>query len=141
MSIVNQIFVDTLNEKVSKEKVEAILEKFYKRNITWCDITELEKLDVKVPIEFEIIADENIAYDEDNPPITDEDIKSGKIKFVENTAKIDMINYLWLSDTMPENMNVSEKVNKIIELYIEIYLNTQKAMNIKLSKTKNKTTV
>jgi len=141
MSIVNQIFVDTLNEKVSKEKVEAILEKFYKRNITWCDITELEKLDVKVPIEFEIIADENIAYDEDNPPITDEDIKSGKIKFVENTAKIDMINYLWLSDTMPENMNVSEKVNKIIELYREIYLNTQKAMNIKLSKTKNKTTV
>ena len=141
MSIVNKTFVDTLNKKVSKEKAEAILEKFYKRNITWWDITELEKLDVKVPIEFEIIADENIAYDEDNLPITDKDIESGKIKFVENTAKIDMINYLWLADTMPENMTVSEKVNKIIELYREIYLNTQKAMSVKLSKTKNKTIV
>jgi len=90
---------------------------------------------------LEIIADENILYDEDNLPITDEDIRSGKIKAIKNTAKIDMINYLWLIETMPGSMNISEKVNKIIELYREIYLNTQKAMNIKLSKTKSETIV
>ncbi|RLD60079.1 MAG: hypothetical protein DRI95_16115 [Bacteroidetes bacterium] len=126
---------------MSKKQVKIILEKINKKKITWWDISEIEKLGVKIPTELEIIADENILYDEDNLPITDEDIRSGKIKAIKNTAKIDMINYLWLIETMPGSMNISEKVNKIIELYREIYLNTQKAMNIKLSKTKSETIV
>lgn len=141
MSTVNEIFVEALNKKISQGQVETILEKIKKREITWWDISEIEKSGVKIPTELEIIADENIVYDEDNLPITDEDIESGKIKDIKNTAKIDMINYLWLSDTMSGSMNISEKVNKIIELYREIYFNTQKAMNLKLSKTKSKTTV
>ncbi len=141
MSAVNEIFVNTLNKKMSKKQVKIILEKINKKKITWWDISEIEKLGVKIPTELEIIADENILYDEDNLPITDEDIRSGKIKAIKNTAKIDMINYLWLIETMPGSMNISEKVNKIIELYREIYLNTQKAMNIKLSKTKSETIV
>ena len=36
-------------------------------------------------------------------------------------------------------MSISEKVNTIIELYKEIYLNTQKAMDFRISKTKRKT--
>jgi len=141
MNIVNEIFVDSLNKNASKEKADTILEKINKRKISWWDISEMEKLGIEIPEELEIIADENIAYDKDNLPITDEDIKLAKIKLVENTAKIDMINYLWLNEILPEKMDINEKVNTILELYKEIYLTTKKISNIKVSTTKSKTTV
>ena len=81
-------FKDDLYKKMPKEKLKIILVKLSNNEITWLDISVIEKIGIEIPEEIEIMADNNIAFDEDNIPITDEDIKSGKIKPIENTAKL-----------------------------------------------------
>ncbi len=84
------------------------------------------------------LKDEDIQYDEDNLPFSDKDIKTGKLKLIENNAKIDLVNYFWLKDFFPEEMDIHQQVNTIIELYRDFYENTQKVINPKVSLKKKK---
>jgi len=87
---------------------------------------------------FKNLKDKDIIYDDDSLPFSKEDLETGKVKLITNNAKIDLVNYFWLKEFFPENMDIHQQVNTIIELYREFYENTQKVINPKVSLKKRK---
>ncbi len=84
---------------------------FYNEKIPWKDAMVLGKNGIEIPQEYIDYDDENIDYS-DIPPITDDDIETGKIKWTIN-AELALEKEIsdWLKN---ENINVSEFATKLI---------------------------
>ena len=100
------------------ESLEGIEADFNNESILWKDAMILGRNGIEVPQELVDYDDENIDYS-DIPSITDEDIKSGKIKWTIN-AELALEKEIadWIKE---ENININEFAAKLIrDFYDEI---------------------
>ena len=105
-----------LNKIENGEKIDKVEVDFNKETILWKDAMILGKNGIEVPQELIDYDDENIDYS-DIPPITEEDIKRGKIKWTIN-AELALEKEIadWIKK---ENINVDEFAAKLIRNFYE----------------------
>jgi len=104
-------------EKIAEGKYENnIVIDFNNEKLLWKDAMILGKNGFEVPQEYIDYDDDNIDYS-DIPPITDEDIKTGKIKWTISTElSLEKEITDWIKK---ENINVSEFAAKLIRNFYD----------------------
>ena len=90
--------------------------------IHWRKALDLAKQGKDVPEHLIDYDDENIVYDEDCPPLTQEDIKKGHVLPVERTVVLSQENLQWLQKHTGSK-SLSEQVNFILAHYRWLYEN------------------
>lgn len=108
----NKIHWKTALKLIEENKnLDNLIVDFDNEKILWKDAMVLGKNGIKIPQEYIDYDDENIDYS-DIPPITDDDIETGKIKWTIN-AELALEKEIsdWIKN---ENINVSEFATKLI---------------------------
>jgi len=105
-----------LNKIENGENIENVEIDFNKETVPWKDAMILGKNGIEVPQELIDYDDENIDYS-DIPPITEEDIQTGKIKWIINAElALDKEIADWIKN---ENININEFAAKLIRNFYE----------------------
>ena len=119
----------TILKKIENgENLEGIEADFNNESILWKDAMILGKNGIEVPQELIDYDDENIDYS-DIPPITDEAIKIGKIKWTIN-AELALEKEIadWIK---AENININEFAAKLIRNFYDEMMSLPKTKRYK----------
>lgn len=111
-------FIEEIKEKLSVDIAKNIFQKINDQTLTWSDLKEINKVDINIPEEVELIADEHIDFSD--IPELDDYLLNKKTEIYKTNIWLTEDNYKFIQ-ALDSNKALSTHINEIIEMYKEFY--------------------